>query len=140
MKRRTVITAAAVLPVTGAVALTRPPADSAVAAFQAWRAAFIAYERSLDRPHVPDDCPIVAAAQRAEWDTTVRLASMVATTPAGLAGQLFAGLSLFGCRLDADTDWDNPEDYKFGNCRNDMDGRLYRNMLAGAEAMAEGGV
>ncbi len=136
MDRRTVIAAAAVLPVTGAVALTRPPADPAVAAFQAWRAAFIAYERSLDRPDIPDGCPIVAAAQHAEWDTMVMLASMTATSPAGLAGQLFAGLSLFGCRLDADTDWDNPEDYKFGNCRDDMDGRLYRNMLAGAEAMA----
>ncbi len=79
MDRRTVIAAAAVLPVTGAVALTRPPADPAVAAFQAWRAAFIAYERSLDRPDIPDGCPIVAAAQRAEWDTLVMLASMSAT-------------------------------------------------------------
>ncbi len=136
MDRRTVIAAAAVLPVTGAVALTRPPADPAVAAFQAWRAAFIAYERSLDRPDIPDGCPIVAAAQRAEWDTMVMLASMTATSPAGLAGQLFAGLSLFGCRLDADTDWNNPEDYKFGDCRDDVDGRMYRNMLAGCEAMA----
>ena len=70
----------------------------------------------------------------------VRLASMTATTPAGLAGQLFAGLSLFGCRLDANTDFNNPADYQFENCRDDMDGRLYRNMLVAAEAMAEGGV
>ena len=136
MRRRTIITAAAVLPVTGAIALTRPPADPAVAAFQAWRAAFVAYERTCERAHIPDDCPIMLGAQRAEWDTMVRLASMVATTPARLAGQLFAGLSLFGCRLDADTDWNNPEDYKFGNCRDDMDGWMYRNILAGAEAMA----
>ena len=50
--------------------------------------------------------------------------------------ELRAGLSMFGCRLDADTDWNNPADYRFGNCRDDMDGRLYRNMLAGAERMA----
>ena len=133
--RSTIIAGAAALPLLP-VASYAQPADPAVAAFQAWRAAFIAYERSLERPDIPDGCPIVAAAQRAEWDTMVRLASMTATTPAGLAGQLFAGLSLFGCRLDANTDFNNPADYKFENCRDDMDGRMYRNMLAGAEAMA----
>ena len=136
--RRTVIAVPVTLPLLPVSAFAQPD-DPAVAAFQAWHAAFIAYERSLERPDIPDGCPIVAAAQRAEWDTMVRLASMTATTPAGLAGQLFAGLSLFGCRLDADTDFNNPADYKFENCRDDMDGRLYRNMLAGAEGMAKGG-
>ena len=134
--RRTALAASVTLPLLPVSALATPVDDPAVAAYRAWRAAFIAYERSLERPDIPDGCPIVAATQGAEWETMVRLASMTATTPAGLAGQLFAGLSLFGCRLDADTDWDNPEDYKFENCRDDMDGRMYRNMLAGAEAMA----
>ncbi len=143
MDRRKLIAAAAVLPVTLPllpVSAYAQPADPAVAAFQAWHAAFIAYERSLERPDIPDGCPIVAATQRAEWDTMVRLASKVATTPAGLAGQLFAGLSLFGCRLDANTDFNNPADYQFENCRDDMDGRLYRNMLTGAERMPREGV
>ncbi len=144
MKRRTVITAVVALPVTLPLlpvsAFAQPADDPAVEAYRVWRAAFITYERSLERPEIPDDCPIVNAAQRAEWDTMVRLASTVATTPAGLAGQLRAGLSLFGCRLDPDTDWNNPADYQFENCRDDMDGRMYRNMLAGAERMAGEGV
>ncbi len=133
--RRTALAVPVTLPLLP-VAAYATPADPAVETYRTWRAAFIAYEQSLERPDIPDGCPIVAATQGAEWETMVRLASMVATTPAGLAGQLFAGLSLFGCRLDANTDFNNPADYKFENCRDDMDGRLYRNMLAGAEGMA----
>ncbi len=135
--RRNIIAGAAALPLLPAAALAVPvERDPVVEAYRTWRAAFIAYERSLERPDIPDGCPIVAATQGVEWETMVRLASMTATTPAGLAGQLFAGLSLFGCRLDRDTDWNNPADYQFENCRDDMDGRMYRNMLAGAENMA----
>ncbi len=86
--------------------------------------------------HVPDDCPVMLAAQDAEWRAKVELASMIATTPAGLAGQLRMGLGMFADLLWEGDDFDNPPDYLFEGCRDDMDGRLYRNMLAGAEGMA----
>ncbi len=76
------------------------------------------------------------AAQDAEWQAKVDLASMIATTPAGLAGQIRMGLGMFGDLFLAGADFDNPSDYLFEGCRDDMDGRLYRNMLAGAERMA----
>ncbi len=133
--RRTALAVPVTLPLLP-VSAYAAPADPAVEAYRVWRAAFIAYEQSLERPDIPEGCPIVVAAERAEWDNMVRLASIVATTPAGIAGQLRVGLGLFGCALDAGSDLGNPADYQFGNCRDDMDGRLYRNMLAGAERMA----
>ncbi len=57
-------------------------------------------------------------------------------TPAGLAGQLRMGLGMFADPLWEGDDFDNPSDYLFEGCRDDMDGRLYRNMLAGAEGRA----
>jgi hypothetical protein len=111
------------------------PADPAVEAYRAWRAAHEAYERSL-HPDVPDGCPVMLAACDADWRAKVVLASMIATTPAGLAGQLFMGLGRFGDLMWAGDDFDNPADYIFDGCRDDMDGRLYRNLLAGAEGMA----
>jgi len=86
---------------------------------------------------LPDDDPAMLAAQGAEWQARAVLASMIATTPAGLAGQLRMGLGLFGDLQWAGDDFDNPSDYLFENCIDDMDGRLYRNMLAGAEGMAK---
>ena len=63
--RRTALAGAAALPLLPGAALaasaTLPasalaqPADPAVEAYRAWRAANGAYERSFDRPHVPDE-------------------------------------------------------------------------------------
>ena len=147
--RRTIIAGAAALPLLPATALAVPvtlprlpvasyaqPADPAVAAYRKWLVAHEAYERSFDPPNVPDDDPIMNAAANAEWQAKVDLACMVATTPAGLAGQLFMGLGMFGDLQWAGGDFDNPSDYEFEGCRDDMDGRLYPNMLAGAKGMA----
>ena len=133
--RRTAIAASATLPLLP-VASYATPADPAVEAFRVWRAAYVAYERSCNRPNLPDDCPAMLAAQGANWRAKAVLASMIATTSAGLAGQLFMGLGLFGDLCWAGDDFDNPSHYLFENCLNDIDGRLYRNMLAGAEGMA----
>ncbi len=133
--RRAAIAASITLPLLP-VSTFATPADPAVAAYRAWRAAKGAYERSFDRPHVPDDCPVMLAAQKADWQANAVLASMIATTPAGLAGQLRMGLGIFGDLCSAVADFDNPSDYLFETCRDDLDGRLYRNMLAGAEGMA----
>jgi len=114
------------------------PADPAVEAYRVWRAALDAWGRSMDRiPDLPDDDPAMLAAMRAEWQAKVDLASMVATTPEGLAGQIRMGLNVFGQMNRHDADFDNPADHEFGNWRDDMDGRLYRNMLAGAEGIAK---
>ena len=145
--RRTALAGAAALPLLPGAALaasaTLPasalaqPADPAVAAYRAWRAAFDAWERSMDHPDLPDDDPAMLAAMRAEWQAKVDLASMVATTPEGLAGQIRMGLGIFGELEGSGADFDNPADHVFGNWRDDVDGRLYRNMLAGAEGMAK---
>ncbi len=133
--RRTALAVPVTLPLLPVSAFATP-ADPAVEEYRTWRAANGAYERSFDRPHVPDDCPIIKAAGDAEWQAKVDLATMIATTPAGLAGQLRMGLGMFGDLQRTDDDFKNPPDYLFENCRDDMDGRLYRNMLAGAERMA----
>ena len=133
--RRTAIVAPVTLPLLPVSAFAAP-ADPAVEAYRAWRAAHVAYERSFDRPNLRDDDPVMLAAQDADWRAKAVLASMIATTPAGLAGQLRMGLEMFGDLQWAGDDFDNPSDYLFENCRDDMDGRLYRNMLAGAEGMA----
>ncbi len=92
----------------------------------------------MDRiPDLPDDDPAMLAAMRAEWQAKVDLASMVATTPEGLAGQTRMGLGMFGELEGPGADFDNPADHEFGNWRDDVDGRLYRNMLAGADGMAK---
>ena len=67
--RRTILAASVTLPLLPIAAFASPNAsltkflptdpDPAVAAFAKWRAAFDAYERSWDRPHVPDDDPIM---------------------------------------------------------------------------------
>ncbi len=133
--RRTALAASISLPLLP-VASYAQPADPAVEAYRAWRAAYIAYERSFDRPDMPDNCPVMLAAQDAEWRAKIELASVIATTPAGIAGQLRMGLGMFADLQSAGDDFDNPSDYLFETCRDDLDGRLYRNMLAGAEGMA----
>ncbi len=147
--RRTILAGAAALPLLPAAALAVPvtlpllpvsalatPADPAVEASRVCRAAFIAYVRSFDRPNLADDDPIMLAAQGADWAAKVRLASVIATSPAGLAGQLRVGLGIFGDLVCSESRFEDPAAYQFDNCRDDMDGRLYRNMLAGAEGMA----
>ena len=70
--RRTALAVPVTLPLLPVSAFATP-ADPTVAAFRAWRAAFIAYERSFDRPHVADDDPIMNAACKAEWAAKCRI-------------------------------------------------------------------
>ena len=133
--RRTALAVPVTLPLLPVSAYAKP-ADPAVEAYRAWRAAFVAYERSWDRPHVPDDDPIMNAACEAEWQAKGVCANLIPATPEGLAGQLRMGLGVFGDLFLASADPNNPADYLFDNCRDDLDGRLYRNILAGAERMA----
>ena len=56
--------------------------------------------------------------------------------PPGLACQMFMGLGVFGTLQWAADDPNNPLDYEFEGWRDDLNGRLYRTMLAGAEGIA----
>ncbi len=133
--RRTALAAPVTLPLLP-IAAYATPADPAVEAYRVWHDAFAAWERSLRPLDLPDDDPAMLAAMRAEWQAKVDLASIVATTPEGLAGQIRMGLYMFGELIGPDTDFDNPDDYEFENWKDDVDGRLYRNMMAGAEGIA----
>ena len=116
--RRTALAAPVTLPLLP-VSAYATPADPAVEAYRVWRAAFVAWEGILRRPDLPDDDPAMLAAMRAEWQAKVDLASMVATTPEGLAGQIRMGLGMFGEMNDPGADFDNPADHEFGNWRDD---------------------
>ena len=141
--RRNIIAGAAALPLLPAAALAVPvtlpafatPADPAVAAYRTWRAANGAYERSFDRPHVPDDDPIMNAAGDAALAANLALCDSIATTPAGLAGQVRLALYTFG-ELQLGEDWLNPDNYEVDGFGYDQGRRLLRSMLAGADGMA----
>ncbi len=141
--RRTVIAGAAALPLLPAAALAVPvtlpayatPADPAVEAYRTWRAANAAYERSFDRPHVPDDDPIMNAAGDAALSANLALCDTIATTPEGLAGQVRLALYTFG-ELQLGEDWLNPDNYEIDGFGYDQGRRLLISMLAGAEGMA----
>ena len=132
--RRTAIVASATLPLLP-VAAYATPADPAVEAYRAWRIANGAYERSFDRPHVPDDDPAMNAAGDAALAANLALCDTLATTPEGLAGQIRLAFYTFG-EIRLGQDWNNPGDYEVDGFGYDQGRRLLRSMLAGAEGMA----
>ncbi len=136
--RRTALAASATLPLLP-VAAFATPADPAVEAYRTWCAANGAYERSFDRPHVPDDDPIMNAAGDAALSANLALCDSIATTPAGLAGQVRLALYTFG-ELQLGEDWLNPDNYEVDGFGYDQGKRLLRSMLTGAERMAREGV
>ncbi len=101
--RRTAIAASVSLPLLP-VASYATPADPAVEAYRTWRIANDAYERSFDRPHVPDDDPILNAAGDAALAANLALCDTIATTPEGLEGQVHLALYTFG-ELQLGEDW-----------------------------------
>ncbi len=113
--RRTALAGAAALPLLPAAAYAVPvtlpafatPADPAVEAYRTWRAANAAYERSFDRPHVPDDDPLMNATGDAALAANLALCDTIATTPEGLAGQVRLALFTFG-ELQLGEDWLSP--------------------------------
>jgi len=146
--RRTVLVGAAAMPLLPAAALAAPvtqpllpasafaqPADPAVEAFRRWHPAFMAYITAANRPDCPDHYPIVDAAEEAHDAAMLPFFDVIATTPAGLAGQLRLAFYTFG-EVPLGGDWDNPKDYQFGADGWGQAERLMCSMLAGAERMA----
>ena len=112
------------------------PDDPAVEAYRVWRAAYGAFEGSMDRPDWPDDCPIVRTAHDQEMAARRALSDTVATTPAGLACQVRFAFDAFGQLSSNEGSIDNPDDFEFSNWIDDLEKRLLKSMLAGAEGMA----
>ncbi len=132
--RRTALAVPVTLPLLPVSAFATP-ADPAVKAYRKWRTAYGAYARSFDRPHVPDDDPIMNAAGDAELSANLALCDTIATTPEGLAGQVYLALYTFG-ELERGEDWLNPDNYEVDGFGYDQGRRLLRSMLTGAEGMA----
>ncbi len=132
--RRTALAVPVTLPLLPVSAFATP-ADPAVEAYRTWRIANSAYERSFDRPHVPDDDPIMNAAGDAALAANLALCDTIATTPEGLAGQVRLALYTFG-ELQLGENWLNPDNYEVDGFGYDQGRRLLRSMLAGAERMA----
>jgi hypothetical protein len=120
--RRTALAAPVTLPLLPVSAFAAP-ADPAVEAYHAWRAAHDAFEGSLEYGDGTDTSPIVKAAHDDEWTALAKLCRTVPTTAAGLACQLSFTVEVLG-------------EYVSGNLAGDLDGTLIRNMLAGAEGLA----
>jgi len=132
--RRTVIAASVTLPLLPVSAFATP-ADPVVTAFAEWKALdrertrVTAVFGALETQHGPLSEP--AKAYEAETVAPLytrlcavehRIAEMIATTPAGLAGQVRITMERFG--------------YDNGGGMEQVEARLLRNMLTGAERMA----
>ncbi len=133
--RRTALAVPVTLPLLP-VSAYATPADPAVEAYRTWRIANGAYERSFDRPHVPDDDPIMNAAGDAALAANLALCDTIATTPAGLACQVRFAFDAFGQLSSNEGSIDNPDDFEFSNWIDDLERLLLLPMLAGAEGMA----
>ncbi len=146
--RRNVITGAVALPLLPATAIAASvslpllpvsvfatPADPVVTAFAEWkvldreRTRVNAVFNDLEERHgpfTPQSLAFAAETVRPVYKRTDaverRIAEMVATTPAGLAAQVRIAMERFG--------------YDNGSGMEQVEGRLLRNMLAGAEGMA----
>lgn len=114
--------------------------DPAVIAYRRWKAAREAeldfYRRSPDL--AGDDCPEFLALEQAAMEAERALANTVATTPAGLAGQVLLAFRIFGeLRPGPDHLGIAPDDYEVPDGMEGGGGaELLRNMLASAERMA----
>ena len=148
--RRAVIAASVTLPLLPATALAVPvtlkllpvasyapgnATDPAVAAYRKWLVANEAYERSFDRPYVPDDDPMMNATGDAALAANLALCDTIATTPEGLAGQVHLALYTFG-DLECGEDWLSPDNYEVDGFGYDQGRRLLMSMLTGAKGMA----
>jgi len=146
--RRTIIAGAAALPLLPATALAVPvtlpllpasayatPADPAVEAYRTWRAAYGVRAAFLNT-HDDWDTPEAQAVHDREWDSRHTLSDTIATTPAGIACQVRFAFGVFGELSSNEGSIDNPDDFKFSNWIDDLEKRLLKSMLAGAEGMA----
>ena len=110
--------------------------DPAVRAFQVWRDAWLAHTGWFKgRADWADDDPEEKRLHDAEWEARKTLAETVATTPAGFLGQVILALDTFGDMNVGGELW-NPENYSFGEWKDDLDGKLLTSMLASAQRLA----
>ena len=134
MDRRTLIAAAAALPITGAAALAQPD-DPVIAVCAEWRAMRAEYLQVLanysalegrygiisPEADAYNDGPVARETDRI-MECERRIANMVATTTAGIAAQLRVLAFAYGA---------------FDKCADDdTEARFIRSLLAGAEHMA----
>lgn len=135
MNRRTMLGAAAALPLAPLAAVAAPDPDPALEAYAEWRRAIDRLENAVADDTTLEPSPETRAAEEDHWLTTVRACTTVATTPAGLAALLLVAFDMLG-DLRFNGDRSNPNDYEFENWRDDVDGQLMRNILAAARALA----
>ncbi|MBK0400647.1 hypothetical protein H0I76_15720 [Limibaculum sp. M0105] len=107
--------------------------DPTIAAFRAWlEAARATNEWEAQHAKSGKDMPVTL--HEVQHAAMVRLASVTATTPEGLVGQILCAFDAFGyCR--AGGRFDDPDAYEFDNQRDDADGALLRQILAGARGL-----
>ena len=138
MKRRHLLAGAAALPFSGigvdvGASYNYGTADDpAVRAFHIWRDAWQALDSAYRHD---DDEEKQDRLHDVEWAARKALAEAVATTPAGIVCQLRVALDTFG-ELEPDADPDDPESYDFNGWKDEFDGKLMRNLLAGAQRLA----
>lgn len=106
--------------------------DPAIVPSRAWRDADRAQRVYCDRG---EDIPQAEA--DAEFEALSAIADQVATTPAGLAAQIRAAFEVFG-DLRRHSNPEDPNHYVFEGWQDDVDGRLLRSLLEGAERLSAG--
>ena len=140
--RRTAPAGAAALPLAGigadvqAVEHLADADDPAVRAFHVWRDAWLAHVAWFNgRADWAYDDPEKNRLRDAEWNAWKTLAETVATTPAGWLGQIALALDTFG-DMNAGGKFGDPDSYHFGEWKDDIDGKLLKSMLIGAQRLA----
>ncbi|MDH3666088.1 MAG: hypothetical protein OEN23_04075 [Paracoccaceae bacterium] len=142
--RRTALAAPAVLlPVAAGASGTSKSksepntTDPAVIAYQNWTESFDRMVAAY-RAHPEDDYhPIILATDTHEWDMRLVLASTTATTLAGLLCQLRLGFGIYSDRQSDDFAFGSPDSFELQGWKDDLDGRLYRSVFAGAKWIME---
>ena len=140
MNRRHLLAGAAAMPLAGMAADVQAfphltDDDPAVRAFHAWRAAWQADHEFVYASDDYDHDPEHIRLHDAEWEALTALAGTIATTPAGLVGQMTAALDLIGTMM-AGGKLGDPDSYTFGDVKDDLDGKMLKSMLIGAQRLA----
>jgi hypothetical protein len=138
LTRRTALTAPALLALPAAALARKPEApDPAVAAFEAWRVAFIANAEMLAEGR--EDTPEGARIEAEAWTAFCRFADAIPTTLEGMALKLRGGLLMVGeqtRRASEDPRAWKAEDFDFYDWSDDLQRRWISGLIEGVEAMA----
>jgi len=107
--------------------------DPTIEAFRVWLEAARATNLWEDQ-HAKSGKDMPDSLHEVQHAAMLRLAAITATTPEGLVGQIICAFDAFGfCR--AGGRFDDPESYEFHNRKDDADGKLLRQILAGARGL-----